>query len=177
LVGISPITSLQRARFVGAVIEGTDFMYSNLRDSQWQGTEVHRSVLRHSCLVGASLERTTFRRCDLEMSISPSRGTTCCLGDRVRGDTERAKRGVGVEGPDDQGVGAGDSTYRVTHRGDATYGAVAAGAAVVVAGDASGVVWFLDVLPTMASPRLQAGNPSIQGNAARGISGTASARS
>jgi uncharacterized protein YjbI with pentapeptide repeats len=59
------ITSLQRARFVGAVIEGTDFMYSNLRDSQWQGTEVHRSVLRHSCLVGASLERTTFRRCDL----------------------------------------------------------------------------------------------------------------
>ncbi len=36
-------------------------------------------------------------------------------------------------------------TCRITHRGDASYLAVAVGATTVIAGDAAGVVWFLDV--------------------------------
>jgi WD40 repeat protein len=40
---------------------------------------------------------------------------------------------------------------RSTHRGDAAYRAVAVTATAVVAGDAAGVVWFLDMRPSMAS--------------------------
>src|SRR4029077_3528715 len=47
-------------------------------------------------------------------------------------------------------------TCRLTHRGDAAYLAVAVSATTVTAGDSSGAVWFLDVPPSMASPRPQA---------------------
>jgi len=40
----------------------------------------------------------------------------------------------------------------LTHRGDAAYTAVAATATGVVAGDATGSVWFLDWPPSMAPP-------------------------
>jgi WD40 repeat protein len=43
-------------------------------------------------------------------------------------------------------------TCRSTHRGDAAYLAVAVTATAVVAGDAAGVVWFLNMSPSMASP-------------------------
>jgi len=42
-------------------------------------------------------------------------------------------------------------TCRVTHRGDASYLAVAVSATTLVAGDASGIVWFLDLSPFMRS--------------------------
>ena len=40
---------------------------------------------------------------------------------------------------------------RITHRGDASYAAVAVDATTVVAGDAAGGVWFLD-LPGISFP-------------------------
>jgi WD40 repeat protein len=45
------------------------------------------------------------------------------------------------------------ATYacRITHRGDDIYRAIAVGATTVVAGDAAGVVWFLDVPRSLAS--------------------------
>jgi WD40 repeat protein len=43
-------------------------------------------------------------------------------------------------------------TCRITHRGDAGYLAVAVSATTIIAGDASGGVWFLDVPPWMVSP-------------------------
>jgi mRNA-degrading endonuclease YafQ of YafQ-DinJ toxin-antitoxin module len=43
-------------------------------------------------------------------------------------------------------------TCRITHRGDAGYAAVAVGSTTVVAGDAAGAVWILDVPPDLASP-------------------------
>ena len=51
---------------------------------------------------------------------------------------------------------------RITHRGDASYAAVAVGATIVIAGDAAGVVWFLEVPPSMASPAPQTRPPSAQ---------------
>jgi nucleoside phosphorylase len=42
-------------------------------------------------------------------------------------------------------------TCRITHRGDVAYAAVAVTVTTIVAGDAAGVVWFLDVLPYLAS--------------------------
>jgi WD40 repeat protein len=42
-------------------------------------------------------------------------------------------------------------TYRLTHRGDATYTAIAAAATTLIAGDAIGSVWFLDVPQYLAS--------------------------
>jgi hypothetical protein len=45
---------------------------------------------------------------------------------------------------------------RITHRGDASYVAVAVGATTVIAGDVAGVVWFLEMPPSMASPVPQA---------------------
>ena len=42
-------------------------------------------------------------------------------------------------------------TCRITHRGDAGYHAVVVGATTVIAGDASGAVWFLDLPPFMRS--------------------------
>jgi WD40 repeat protein len=44
----------------------------------------------------------------------------------------------------------------LTHRGDASYTAVAVGASTVIAGDAAGGVWFFDVPPSMASLSPQA---------------------
>ena len=41
----------------------------------------------------------------------------------------------------------------VTHRGDASYQAVAATTTVIVAGDSGGCVWFLD-MPRQAAPRM-----------------------
>jgi len=38
----------------------------------------------------------------------------------------------------------------ITHRGDAAYLAVAVGANMLVAGDAAGAIWFLDLPPSMA---------------------------
>jgi WD40 repeat protein len=43
-------------------------------------------------------------------------------------------------------------TCRITHRGDARYTAVAVSATTVVAGDATGAVWFLDLPPVARSP-------------------------
>jgi WD40 repeat protein len=43
-------------------------------------------------------------------------------------------------------------TRRITHSGDASYLAVAVTATAIVAGDAAGIVWFLDLPATVASP-------------------------
>ncbi len=43
-------------------------------------------------------------------------------------------------------------TCRITHRGDVLYLAVAVGATTVIAGAASGAVWFLDLPPAVRSP-------------------------
>jgi hypothetical protein len=51
-------------------------------------------------------------------------------------------------------------TCRFTHRGDVPYLAVAVTATSVLAGDLAGIVWCLEVLPSMASPTPQAGQPS-----------------
>ena len=47
-------------------------------------------------------------------------------------------------------------TCRFTHRGDAAYQAVAVTATTVIAGDAAGTVWFLDMPPSIISPTPQA---------------------
>ena len=49
---------------------------------------------------------------------------------------------------------------RFTHRGDAGYLAVAVSATTVIAGDTAGVVWFLEVPPSMASPAPQTRQPA-----------------
>jgi WD40 repeat protein len=51
---------------------------------------------------------------------------------------------------------------RITHRGDSRYAAVAVGATTVVAGDAAGSVWFLELPPSMASPVPPTRQPSAQ---------------
>jgi WD40 repeat protein len=43
-------------------------------------------------------------------------------------------------------------TCRITHLGDAGYLAVAVSTTTVIAGDASGAVWFLDLSPSLTSP-------------------------
>jgi WD40 repeat protein len=53
-------------------------------------------------------------------------------------------------------------TCRFTHRCDATYSAVAVTATAILAGDAAGTVWFLDVPPSAASHLSQARQPSAQ---------------
>ena len=45
---------------------------------------------------------------------------------------------------------------RITHRGDASCAAVVASATTVIVGDSTGVVWFLDLPPSMVSPNPQA---------------------
>jgi hypothetical protein len=55
-----------------------------------------------------------------------------------------------------------NDTCRFTHRGDAAYLAVAVTAPAILAGDAAGTVWFLDVPPSMISPSPQARPPSAQ---------------
>jgi WD40 repeat protein len=47
-----------------------------------------------------------------------------------------------------------------THRGDLPYLAVAVTATTILAGDLAGIVWFLEVPPSMASPMPQARKPS-----------------
>jgi WD40 repeat protein len=51
------------------------------------------------------------------------------------------------------------STCRITQRGDTGYFAVAASATTVVAGDAAGVVWFLDCPPYLASSTSTSATP------------------
>jgi WD40 repeat protein len=51
-------------------------------------------------------------------------------------------------------------TCRITHRGDAGYAAVAVGATTIIAGDAAGGVWFLEMPPSMTSPVPQTRQPS-----------------
>jgi hypothetical protein len=53
-------------------------------------------------------------------------------------------------------------TCRFTHRGDAAYLAVAVTATAILAGDAAGTVWFLEVPPSMTSSSPQARQPSAQ---------------
>jgi WD40 repeat protein len=53
-------------------------------------------------------------------------------------------------------------TCRITHCGDARYAAVAIGTTTVIAGDAAGSVWFLELPPSMASPVPQTRQPSAQ---------------
>jgi WD40 repeat protein len=50
---------------------------------------------------------------------------------------------------------------RITHRGDASYAAVTV-SATVIAGDAAGGVWFLELPPSMMSPSPQTRQPSAQ---------------
>jgi WD40 repeat protein len=53
-------------------------------------------------------------------------------------------------------------TCRFTHRGDAAYLAVAVTATAILAGDAAGTVWFLDMPPSMTSPSPQVRQLSAQ---------------
>ncbi len=59
------ITDLCRASFIDAVIDASDFTYSNLRSTLWQRTRVQRSFLRDCTLVDATLDGSTFTDCDL----------------------------------------------------------------------------------------------------------------
>ncbi len=59
------ITDLCRASFIDAVIDASDFTYSNLRSTLWQRTRVQRSFLRDCSLVDATLDGSTFADCDL----------------------------------------------------------------------------------------------------------------
>jgi WD40 repeat protein len=53
-------------------------------------------------------------------------------------------------------------TCRFTHRDDAAYLAVAVTATAILACDAAGTVWFLEVPPSMTSSSPQARQPSAQ---------------
>jgi WD40 repeat protein len=70
-----------------------------------------------------------------------------------------------VSGSEDKTLKVWDfATYtcRFTHRGDAAYPAVAVSATAILAGDAAGTVWFLELPPSMASPMRGTPQPSAQ---------------
>jgi len=56
------------------------------------------------------------------------------------------------------------ATYncRITHRGDARYLAVAVSATTIMAGDAAGIVWFLDLPPAVRSVHQSAPQPPVR---------------
>lgn len=74
VVGCRFITDMHGASFLDALIERTDFTYSNLNNTRWQATQVRRSFLRDSSLAGARFAGTTFIDCNLrraDFSIAP----------------------------------------------------------------------------------------------------------